>query len=393
MRAPALRLALLLLGAGALTGLADAPAPSARLLPDAEARWIDFTLTPGNQPLFTASLNGVPARAILDTGVTASVASPEFAARAGLKVRRGGAARAIGGDIGYGIAAVGALGVGGLRRIGGTVTVAPLPATATGTAEGLDLLIGADLLHRFALDIDFPARRFRLLPSGRLPFRGAVAPLALARGSPVYLTAVTLAGYKLWPLVIDTGDGAALTLSRPAFRRLTLPGVRFTTTIAYGLGGAQPSELAIVPHVALGAATLGETELRIEPEGGFAQRLGVSGRIGTGLLDQHRVLLDPGAGRLVIAPATDPRPPPRSTSGLLLRREGALLRVLHVMRGGPAEAGGWRAGETICAVDGAPIDERYQGERAAWPAGAPGRRVALGLCDGGERVLTLERFY
>ncbi|MDH7975479.1 hypothetical protein QH494_25115, partial [Sphingomonas sp. AR_OL41] len=86
-------------------------------------------------------------------------------------------------------------------------------------------------------------------------------------------------------------------------------------------------------------------------------------------------------------------PPPRSTSGLLLRREGDRLSVVHVMRGGPAAATGWRAGEAICSVDGAIIG-RVPGEAAlSWPIGPPGRTVRLGLCDGPTRALTLRNFY
>ena len=82
-----------------------------------------------------------------------------------------------------------------------------------------DLLVGPDLLAGYALDIDYPAHRFRLLPSGRLPFRGTTAPLRTSPITNVYLTDGRLNGQPLHPLVVDTGDGSMLTLSARAWRR------------------------------------------------------------------------------------------------------------------------------------------------------------------------------
>ena len=86
--------------------------------------------------------------------------------------------------------------------------------------------------------------------------------------------------------------------------------------------------------------------------------------------------------------------PLRSTSGLLLGTGQDRLHVLHVMRGSPAAAGGWRPGEEICGIDGTAISASYRTDPIAmWPAGAPGRVVKLRLCGGTTRALTLARFY
>src|SRR5690606_8489576 len=134
---------------------------------------------------------------------------------------------------------------------------------------------------------------------------------------------------------------------------------------------------------------------RIERSGGFSQDVGAAGRIGTGFLQRYRVLLDPGAGRMVLAPgAAADAPPLRSTSGLLVRPDGRRLDVVHVMRNSPAADQGWTDGETICTVDGAPIPADYRhSAMARWSVDTPGRTVALGLCDGEVRSLTLARFY
>lgn len=365
------------------------------LAADTEQRWVAFDLTPGNQMRFKLTIDGRPATAILDTGVSYSVLSRRFADAAALKVAAGGKATAIGGVVPIGWAATRTVTFGGLTRRGGGLTVATLPALATGSAKPVDLLVGRDLTGGFALDIDYAARRFRLLPSGRMPFRGATAPLAISRDRLVYVSEVTLGAARLRPMVVDTGDGSAVTVTAGGWDAAGIKGVRTTTTISFGLAGTVTSTIGIVPALGLGELTARNVEVRVEPVRGFSESIDAAGRIGSGFLQNYRVLLDPTARRMILAPgpAAD-KPPLRSTSGLLVGIDRDRLRVLHVMRGGPAEAAGWKAGETICAAEGQPIPRDYAtSPLATWSAGAPGRVVALKLCDGAERRLTLKDFY
>lgn len=394
-------LAPLLLAAFLLTPppcAASPPGPSngvATLGPDAEARWVSFDLTPGNQIRFAMTFDGKPIVAVLDTGVSYSVLAAKSAATDPARVAKGGTATAIGGTVAIGWMPTAELTIGSLTRRGGRVVVAPLPASATGSADAVDMLVGRDVTGAQAIDIDFAARRFRLLPSGRMPFVGAVAPLTISARREIYESAITLAGHRLAPIVIDTGDGAAVTLSAASWRATAPPDAATTTTISFGLAGPTISTLTIVPTLAIGDLIAHETELRVEAAGGFSDEIGVAGRIGSGFLQRYRVLLDPVAGRMVLqpGPAAD-RPPLRSTSGLLVGVEPDRLRVLHVMRGSPAAEAGWHEGDRICAIDGSPITAAYTGSPlATWSIGAAGRVVALRLCDGAVRSLTLKHFY
>ncbi|MEH3047041.1 aspartyl protease family protein [Sphingomonas adhaesiva] len=387
---------LALLLAAAVPATAHRAAPVATLALDSEERWVPFELTPGNQIRFAMTLDDRPVIAILDTGVSVSVLSRDYATRNRVPVRQEGRADVIGGSLDVGRADTRSLVIGGLTRRGGGLVVADLPASATragsGDRTGVDLLVGRDLTAAWALDIDYQARRFRLLRSGRLPFTGASAPLTIAPDRQLYMSALTIGGRHIAPVVVDTGDGAAVTLSAPAWRDARL-GPPATTAISYGLAGAVESDLSVVPQLALGGATTRDIEVRMEPAGGFSDTIGVAGRIGSGLLQRFRVLLDPGAGHLLLR-ALPPVPPERSTSGLLLAFTGDRLSVLHVMRGGPAAAAGWRVDEAICAVDGAPVTRAWLATPAArWTTAAPGTTVSLRMCDGADRTLTLRRFY
>jgi hypothetical protein len=196
-------------------------------------------------------------------------------------------------------------------------------------------------------------------------------------------------------MIVDTGDGATIAMSAEVWASLGAARPTTTTTVSYSVAGPVQSDLTVLPEVAVGDASLRQAETLIEASGGFSARMGASGRIGTGFLQHFRVLLDPGAGRMVMAATADTgRAPLRSTSGLLLGAEQDRLRVLHVMRGSPAAAGGWKPGEEICGIDGSAISAGYVSDPIAmWPAGAPGRVVKLRLCGGATRALTLARFY
>ncbi len=393
-------LAVLFVSAREPAAPAAAISPAARdrgiyhLATDAEARWVPFDLTPGNQIRFTMQLDGRNVIAILDTGVSYTLLARASPALDTAKLVAGGSATAIGGSVALGWMPTRSVAIGGLARTGGGVTVADLPAIATGSAAAVDLLVGADLLADHALDIDYAAHRFRLLRSGRLPFKGETAPLRLSAERSVYESAITVGDRRLAPVVVDTGDGSSITVTAPGWKaaNLTLPA---TTAISFGLAGPAISGLAIVPDIHVGAMIARWSEVRIEPAGGFSQAIGVAGRIGSGFLQNYRVLLDPGARRMMLSrgPKADTQPL-RSTSGLLVGAEPDRLKVLHVMRGGPAATSGWKDGDLICSIDGVPIPADYATSPiASWSAGAPGRVVRLGLCDGTNRALTLARFY
>ncbi|MFD1033904.1 aspartyl protease family protein [Sphingomonas hankookensis] len=378
--------------------LLAAPAAHAQTLSaDAEARWVPFTLTSANHLRFAMTIDGVPAQALLDTGLNHSAVSREFARRAKLTIDPNGAASgvALGGAIRVNWAGTKSIAFGALSRSGGRVAVIELPqllASASGDAE---VLVGTDLIGGHALDIDFANRRFRLLPSGRMPFAGTKVLMTLQNGSGLYLTEAMLGKHRVRPLLVDTGDGGSLSIARSQWRAAAIRGARVTSTIAFGAGGVVDAGLTVTDAVTLGGRATGPIELRIEGDGGFTKQVRVAGRVGTGLLLRYRVLLDPTAGQMVIAPNPDSPPPPlKSTSGLLLGYDRARLRVLHVMAGGPAAKAGWKANELICTVDGQPIALTSGGTiDVRWGTDTPGRVVKLALCDGAERSLTLANFY
>src|SRR3569623_1820037 len=154
------------------------------LAPDAEAQWVSFALTPGNQIAITMPIDGRPASAILDTGFSQSEISRRWAQATGLRIGDGGRGIGVGGSVAMGETNGRTLVIGGMTKTGGRLGVLALPASATGGSGQVDAVLGSDLLRPYALDIDFAAHRFRLLPSGRLPFAGQTAPQSLSGRAP-----------------------------------------------------------------------------------------------------------------------------------------------------------------------------------------------------------------
>lgn len=367
------------------------PQPATVLASDTEARWIAFQLTPYNQIRFPVELDGHTAWAILDTGLSDTILTSRFARTAGLTPARRQRALAIGGGVEIAWADTRSIRFGGLTRTGGRVGIAD---PAGRIRFGADMLVGADILSCCALDIDYDARRFRILSSGRMPFTGSTAPLRRRRPNGVYQSEAIIAGKLLRPIIVDTGDGGSLTLSRTAWASTGYRGARITTTLGWGMGGPVVTDTLVVPSFSLAGMPPGEAELRIEGEGGFSASVGAAGRLGTGALQHYRVLLDPRASRMVLLPGKSAAARvPRSTSGLLVEFTGAALRVVHVMRGSPAAAASWKAGEEICSADGIAVTDDIRDGAVEWTIGTPGRTVRVGLCDGTVRSLTLADFY
>ncbi|RSY52574.1 hypothetical protein DAH72_23810, partial [Sphingomonas koreensis] len=121
--------------------------------------------------------------------------------------------------------------VGGLVRTGGRIAIIDTDPRVTGPAP-VDLFIGADLLAAHALEIDYDTQRFRLLPSGRMPFRGTTAPLRLAGPAGLYLSVIDLGGRRIPSMKIYTHDRSMATIPRPSWPDIAPPLCRSSTTRA-----------------------------------------------------------------------------------------------------------------------------------------------------------------
>ena len=121
----------------------------------------------------------------------------------------------------------------------------------------------------------------------------------------------------------------------------------------------------------------------------------IGGNLGAGILKRFRVIFDYAHDCLWLEPQPgwESAPFERDRAGLDLEREPGALGVLFVAPGSPAEAGGWKVGDRIVAVNGKPVGDVYDESIDRFGRGPEGTSIKLRLEDGTERTLVLRRHY
>lgn len=136
-----------------------APTPGPIVEPPARSAGVEVPYSGG--PLVVgAMLNGVALRLIVDTGADRTLISPDAMARAGYDPGSGTPVRIRGvtGDAAATLIRVPRLDVGGIQ-------VGPVAVVVhTLVAEGVDGLLGRDVLDAFTVTVDAAARRALLIP-------------------------------------------------------------------------------------------------------------------------------------------------------------------------------------------------------------------------------------
>lgn len=185
-------------------------------------------------------------------------------------------------------ATVGSLRFDGERLDALAVAVANLDARAPGFDTPIVGVIGADVLGRYVVDIDFSPCRVTLYLPGHAPrLAGAVLPLTMVQGRPTVRAAVSDGTRALsGAFVLDTASRAAVRLAIAAPR----PEDR---------GDARQAAPSWIRALSV-AGTLYE-----RPPAARAAELpaGLAGALGTGMLSRYHVRIDIPGGRLTLAPA------------------------------------------------------------------------------------------
>lgn len=190
-------------------------------------------------------------------------------------------------------ATVGSLRFDGERLDALPVAVANLDARAPGFDTPIVGVIGADVLGRYVVDIDFSPCRVTLHAPGRAPrLTGAVLPLAMVEGRPTVRAAVSDGARAMsGPFVLDTASLAAVRLAvadrKPDDRgdpRQAAPTWIRALSVAGALFEKPPAARAV----------------ELPP--------GLAGALGTGVLSRYHVRIDIPGGRLTLAPPLDATP-------------------------------------------------------------------------------------
>lgn len=355
-------------------------------MPNNGSGWIDFVPNENGQIIIPVTLNGVPVRALVDTGVPQMVISKSFADAHHLPLTPWGKINSFAGSTDNYITSNISLSVGALHTtMPGTVGVTDLGSVTQRSIGNFDIVIGLLILGDVGWEIDQDHHRFRLFRSGSIKIERPI-PLRLAQSR--LFTNVTIDNHDVTQVVIDTGSDEQVYVSEDLAKSIDFKGR--TDLAAAGVGG-----IAVQPFGKLTSFRIGERSVpvayatvggdRFKAEGGKAS-------IGMGVLQNYNMVVDPPGGKMTLTPRSIPLPEfSKSTSGVQGTYQDGRITIVHVMKNSPAAKIDLKAGDQICSINGKPMSESMVNNH--WGRAAPGTRYELGLCDGSTRKMTLQSFY
>jgi len=222
------------------------------------------------------------------------------------------------------------------------------------------ILIGAELLQRYVVRLDFDAMTMTLTPPGQFDYRGdgAVLPFHFQSNQPEITGSVDgIAGH----FTVDTGDNGSLLLIAGFARTYGLV-ERYHATIPYG-GMAMTATRGLYARahvVELDGADgrplveVSQPVARISTQqGGFDANRYVSANLGMGILKQFNLTFDYARRRIILERNhLFGVPDLFNRSGLQLHRDDAGWRIEQVLPGTPAARAGLQAGDFVVRMDG-----------------------------------------
>jgi hypothetical protein len=359
-----------------------------------QTEWIPQTPLDGPSPaiVIPASIGNTPIRAFVDTGMHRTVLTLELAKRAGFKLGKESRRKAIGGEVSiFELGTVDLTIAGTPLRLEAGAAMSFAAALSEHPELQFELIVGRDILKRCATEIYADRNLVRIVTPSAPPADAISVPISFPRTGADPFVPVELGPALESRANVDTGSQMQLTLDEALWSAMALQGIRETSAISAGFGGVIVERLAFLPQMSIGATRLEQVETRFNSNRAYPG----SGTIGLGLLARFNSIIDMPGATLWLSPRQTPVATTiKSTSGVQVGQNDHSLKVLHVMLNSPAAAIGLKDGDRICKVDGQGIpDDYWRSPLRIWSRDKPGRVVALTLCDGREKRLTLQDFY
>jgi predicted aspartyl protease len=241
--------------------------------------------------LVAATVEGQPARMLLDTGAERSCLDTRFAAQLGLRSAsvehmRQPYATMTAGSIRIKDIKIDSFHLQGMELLSSDLSSASLAAGVT-----INGILGSDVLRHFAVRIDFSSGSAQFGTNTKMPARGVVVTLQSANN--VYFVPLHLQGTPV-SLLLDTGTNGSIVSSH-AWSDITmhwqprtmLDGVKSS-------GGSEGAKFVLIPKVNIGSTTSRNVPLRVQPQAsdGLSADPNFDGLLGTDVLRQFIVTLD-----------------------------------------------------------------------------------------------------
>jgi hypothetical protein len=357
-------------------------------------RYNPFT---GTRIYIPAKVNGQDVEVLLDSGADGTVLDKAFAESVGRKQIGSGVARGSGGEQEQGYARDITISIGNMSLDLPSVGVTDLASVGQRIGIPLPVVLGQDVFLQSIVDIDPASLTINFLdPATFTPPPGAIE-LPLEPLGSLRVVPVSVEGLPDAPMIFDLGNGGYMSLT-PAYwqKHNLLAGRKSSTRSSGAVGGEHINRVATLRTIRFAGITFHDVPAEFTAPNIETNSDREAGKIGMPLLKRFRMLIDMQNSRLFLIPIASRLDAPfdRDRSGIRAVHEGKKLIVRHVSTGSPAEAAGWKEGDTIVAIDGQPIGPGFDSSQLSLWARAPeGTVVTLTMADGSTRKLTLADYF
>jgi hypothetical protein len=233
--------------------------------------------------------------------------------------------------------------------------------------RSMDVIIGAELFHRYVVEVDYETRFITLYDPKQFVYtgKGESLPLKFSSNHPYVTGRIVIQGLE--PIegdfVIDAGSGFGITLN-PKFaqeRKLLEHVPNTIQTKARGVGGEFPLAIGRIESLELGRFKLDKPTTAFPRTGGFISREGSAGNIGGLILRRFKVIFDYTRKRMILEPNKsfgDRFEFDMSGLGLVTDSpQFKIIKINRVIESSPAAEAGLKAEDEILEVDGRAASE------------------------------------
>lgn len=223
-------------------------------------------------------------------------------------------------------------------------------------------ILGADILQRYVVSIDYKRNRIKLLPSGysiKAQSRYEI-PMSVVRNRPYIQVAAAIgrdAAHQQLKLLLDSGAALGLLLMSGRDSFIVIPENARESVLGIGLGGAILGAQGRLPMLSIGATEFSDVPVSFQYVAEYRDTTFLQGRqglLGNAILERFKVILDfPGGRAFFIPNRRSNKPFPVNRSGLFVIVSGLELDryiISSVASDSPGEAAGLRAGDEILAI-------------------------------------------
>ena len=330
-----------------------------------------------------------PVPVIFDTGGM-NVLTPDAAKAFGMKVEGTLQGRGVGeASEDMGLSQVREMRVGDVTLRDQSFVV--LPLKDMDEVEGLDLggIVGAEMLKRLVVRIDYAARRLTFIRAEAFqpPAGAAAVPFTFDGHMPQVQGTIDGVPGRF---TIDTGSRTSLDVHRPFAEKNGLKeryAPKLEAVTGWGVGGSVRSAVTRAGVLELGGVRIEGpvTHLALAARKGSFNDAHLAGNVGGGVLRRFTVTFDYAGQVMYLEPnAERSHREAFDRAGMWINLAEAGYEVKDVVPGGPAAEAGLKVGDVILTLDGKAAGDLPLSEaRKLLREPAPGTPVRLGVRSGG----------